>query len=153
MSFIKYIILILFIFITNCSGNKVSNFHGTKGLEAKFEQIKVNETNRNDLIKIIGTPSTISDFDKNKWFYIERNKTNQSLLKFGTQRINKNNILIVELNNVGILKNKKLLNLDDMNDLKFLKTETNKDFKNKDVIYGVFSSLREKINAPLRNRK
>ena len=153
MSFIKYIIFILFIFITNCSGNKVSNFHGTKALEAKFEQIKVNETNKNDLIKIIGTPSTISDFDKNKWFYIERNKTNQSLFKFGAQKINKNNILIVELNNAGILKNKKLLNLDDMNDIKFLKTETNKDFKNKDVIYGVFSSLREKINAPLRNRK
>ena len=127
--------------------------HGTKALEAKFEQIKVNETNKNDLIKIIGSPSTISDFDKNKWFYIERNKTNQSLLKFGAQKINKNNILIVELNNAGILKNKKLLNLDDMNDLKYLKTETNKDFKNKDVIYGVFSSLREKINAPLRNRK
>ena len=153
MSFIKYIIFILFIFITNCSGNKVSNLHGTKALEAKFEQIKVNETNKNDLIKIIGTPSTISDFDKNKWFYIERNKTNQSLFKFGAQKINKNNILIVELNNAGILKNKKLLNLDDMNDLKYLKTETNKDFKNKDVIYGVFSSLREKINAPLRNRK
>ena len=153
MSFIKYIIFILFIFITNCSGNKVSNLHGTKALEAKFEQIKVNETNKNDLIKIIGSPSTISDFDKNKWFYIERNKTNQSLFKFGAQKINKNNILIVELNNAGILKNKKLLNLDDMNDLKYLKTETNKDFKNKDVIYGVFSSLREKINAPLRNRK
>jgi len=153
MSFIKYIIIFLFIFITNCSGNKVSNFHGSKALEVKFEQIKVNETNKNDLIKIIGSPSTISDFDKNKWFYIERNKTNQSLFKFGAQKINKNNILIVEISNAGILKKKKLLNLNDMNDLKYLKTETNKDFKNKDAIYGVFSSLREKINAPLRNRK
>ena len=39
-----------------------------------------------------------------------------------------------------------------MNDLNYLKKETNKEFKNKDFIYGVFSSLREKINAPLRNR-
>ena len=54
MSFIKYIIFILFIFITNCSGNKVSNLHGTKALEAKFEQIKVNETNKNDIIKRLG---------------------------------------------------------------------------------------------------
>ena len=153
MSFIKYIIFIIFIFITNCSGNKVSNYHGSKLLNSKYNLLEVNVTNKNDLIKIIGTPSTISDFDKNKWFYIERNKTNQSLFKFGAQKINKNNILIVELNNAGILKNKKLLNLDDMNDLKYLKTETNKDFKNKDVIYGLFSSLREKINAPLRNRK
>ena len=33
------------------------------------------------LIKIIGPPSTISDFNKNKWFYIERLKTNQSFIK------------------------------------------------------------------------
>ena len=61
-------------------------------------KLKVNKTNKNDLIKIIGPPSTISDFDKNKWFYFERLKTNQSLFKFGTQKIKKNNILIVELN-------------------------------------------------------
>ena len=130
----------------------MSNFHGSKALDLKFEKLIINETNKNDLVRIIGSPSTVSDFDKNKWFYIERNKTNQSIFKFGAQKINKNNILIVELNNAGILKNKKLLNINDMNDLNYLKEETNKEFKNKDFIYGVFSSLREKINAPLRNR-
>ena len=152
MSFIKYTNILIFIFIVNCSGNKVSNFHGSKALDLKFEKLIINETNKNDLVRIIGSPSTVSDFDKNKWFYNERNKTNQSIFKFGTQKINKNNILIVELNNAGILKNKKLLNINDMNDLNYLKKETNKEFKNKDFIYGVFSSLREKINAPLRNR-
>ena len=39
-----------------------------------------------------------------------------------------------------------------MNDLKYLKKTTTKDFKNDDIFYGIFSSLREKINAPLRNR-
>ena len=91
-------------------------------------------------------------FDKNKWFYFERLKTNQSLVKLGTQRIKKNNILVVQLSSSGILKNKKLLNLEDMNDLKYLKKTTTKDFKNDDIFYGIFSSLREKINAPLRNR-
>ncbi len=110
-------------------------------------------TNKNDLIDLIGYPSTISDFNKNKWFYVERKKTNQSLFKFGAQKIIKNNILIVEIDSSGILKDKKLLDLDDMNDIKYLKKTTAKDFQNKDLIYGVFSSLREKINAPLRNRK
>ena len=73
--------------------------------------IKVNATNKNDLIEIIGPPSTISDFNKNIWFYFERLKTNQSLLKLGTQKIKKNNILIVELDNKGILKKKRLLDL------------------------------------------
>ena len=148
----KYIIIILFVFILNCSGNKVTNYHGTKLLSNKYDMIRVNTTNKNDLIEIIGPPSTISDFNKNMWFYFERLKTNQSLLKLGTQKIKKNNILIVELDNKGILKKKRLLDLDDMNDIKYVQTVTTKEFKNENLIYNVFSSLREKINAPLKNR-
>tara|TARA_B100001027_G_scaffold202143_1_gene162691 strand:- start:87 stop:542 length:456 start_codon:yes stop_codon:yes gene_type:complete len=149
----KYILIIIFIFITNCSGNKVTNYHGTKSLEKKFNKITVNKTNKNDLIKIIGQPSSISDFNKNKWFYFERFKTNQSLFKLGVQKIKKNNVLILELNNAGILKSKQIKDINDMNDLDFTKKTTNKDFNNTSVIYGVFSSLREKINAPVRNKK
>ena len=148
----KLLIFIVFIFIINCSGNKVSNYHGSKLLETKYSKIQVNITNKNDLINLIGQPSTKSDFNKNIWFYFERLKSNQSLLKLGTQKIEKNNVLVVELNEKGLLKNKKLYNLDDMNDLKFLKEVTNKEFKNKNVFYGVLISLREKINAPMRNR-
>ena len=136
----------------NCSGNKVSNYHGNKLLSSKYDIIEVNVTNKNDLIRIIGPPSTISDFNENLWFYFERLKTNQSLLKLGSQKIKKNNILIVELNNKGILKSKRILDLDDMNDIEYIKTVTTKEFKNDNFIYGIFSSLREKINAPLRNR-
>ena len=131
----------------------MTNYHGAKSLDIKFDQIQVNITNKNDLIKIFGPPSTISDFNKNKWIYFERLKTNQSLVKLGAQKIKKNNILIVELSNSGILKEKKLLNIEDMNDLKYLKETTDKEFKNSDMLYGVISSLREKINAPLKNRK
>ena len=153
MFFINYIYVFLFIIIVNCSGNKVTNYHGAKSLDIKFDQIQVNITNKNDLIKIFGPPSTISDFNKNKWIYFERLKTNQSLVKLGAQKIKKNNILIVELSNSGILKEKKLLNIEDMNDLKYLKETTDKEFKNSDMLYGVISSIREKINAPLKNRK
>ena len=153
MIVIKYFYIFIFIIIINCSGNKVSNYHGQKSLEAKFDQLKINITNKNDIIKKIGPPSIISEFNNNKWFYVERLKTNQSLLKFGAQKIKKNNILIVELNKSGILINKKLLNIEDMNDLKYVKKETLKEFENEDVLYDVFSSLREKINAPIRNKK
>ena len=153
MSFIKLFYLLIFIIIVNCSGNKVSNYHGVKSLDAKFEIIQLNTTNKNDLINLIGPPSFKSDFNNNKWFYLERQKTNQSLFKLGAQKIKKNNILIVELNPSGILINKKLLNLNDMNDIKYLNAETNKEFKNKNAFYDALSSLREKVNAPLRNKK
>ena len=149
----KLLYLILLIFIVNCSGNKVSNYHGSKILEDKFNKIETNQTNKNDLVKLIGPPSTISDFDKNKWYYFERLKTNQSLLKLGTQKIIKNNILIVEIDSSGILISKKLLNLNDMNDLKYLKKTTKKDFEQDNFMYNIFSSLREKINAPAKKLK
>ena len=146
----KYLIIIFFIFILNCSGNKVTNYHGAKLLSSKYDLIKVNVTNKNDLVEIIGPPSTISDFNKNIWFYFERLKTNQSLLKLGTQKIKKNNILVVNLNEYGIVSDKKILDLNNMNDVKFLKDITQKDFKENDYIYKLFSSIREKINSPVK---
>ena len=153
MFVIKFLYFIIFIITVNCSGNKVSNYHGVKSLDVKFSELKLNTTNKNDLYKIVGPPSFKSDFNKNKWFYIERLRSNQSIFKFGTQKIKKNNVLIVELSKDGLLINKKILNLNDMNDVKYLKTQTDKEFQNKTVLYDVFSSLREKINAPIRSKK
>jgi len=148
----KILILFIFLFTLNCSTNKVSKNHGFKSLETKFEKIVINQTNKNDIIDLIGSPSTKSDFNKNKWFYIERRKTNQSLIKLGYKKIEKNDILMVEFNNRGILKNKKIFNLKDMNKIKYLKSLTQKEFKQKNFMYNIFSSFREKINAPARNR-
>ena len=148
----KILILFLFLFTLNCSANKVSKNHGFKSLETKFEKIVINQTNKNDIIDLIGSPSTKSDFNKNKWFYIERRKTSQSLFKLGQKKIEKNNILMVEFNNRGILKNKKIFDMDDMNEIKYIKSLTHKEFKQNNFLYDVFSSLREKINAPVRNR-
>tara|TARA_B100000965_G_scaffold80464_1_gene64116 strand:+ start:488 stop:949 length:462 start_codon:yes stop_codon:yes gene_type:complete len=144
--------ILLLLFTLNCSPNKVSNNHGFISLQSKFEKIIINKTNKNDILNIIGPPSSVSSFDENKWFYIQRIKKNQSLLKLGVKKIDKNNILVVRFNNKGILSNKKILNISDMNDIKFSKDITEKEFKQNDLLFKVFSSLREKANAPTRNR-
>ena len=149
----KYLYIIILFFVINCSGNKVSNHHGSKLLYSKYDKIQINVTNKNDLIKIIGPPSSISTFNKNKWFYIERVKTNLSIFKLGKQKIKTNNILILEINQYGILENKSIINIDEMNNIKFVKTTTTKDFEDKNLLYDVFSSLREKINAPVRKKQ
>ena len=148
----KILILFIFLFTLNCSTNKVSKNHGFKSLETKFEKIVINQTNKNDIIDLIGPPSTKSDFNKNKWFYIERRKTNQSLIKLGKKKIEKNNILMVEFNNRGILKNKKIFDMNDMNEIKYVKSLTQKEFKQNNFLYNIFTSFREKMNAPARNR-
>jgi len=148
----KILFIFLLLITLSCSTNKVSDNHGFISLQEKFEKITINQTNKNDILKVIGPPSSISNFDNNKWFYIQRNKTNQSLLKLGIKKIDKNNILIVEFNNKGILSDKKILNLDNMNDIKLVKEVTEKDFKKNDAMYKIFSSVREKINAPSKKR-
>ena len=144
--------IFLFLFTLNCSSNKVSNNHGFKSLQEKFKKITINKTNKNDMLKIVGPPSSVSNFNKNKWFYIERMKTNQTIFKLGIKKIDKNNILIVEFNNKGILKDKKILKLNDMNDIKYVKAITEKEFKQNNILFNILSSLREKANAPAKNR-
>tara|TARA_Y100000590_G_scaffold294249_1_gene331546 strand:- start:369 stop:833 length:465 start_codon:yes stop_codon:yes gene_type:complete len=149
----KILIIALFLLTLNCSSNKLSKNHGHRSLDLKFEKIIINETNKNDIIDIIGPPSVKSSFNTNKWIYIERKNTNQTLFKLGIKKIENNNILIVEFTDRGLLKDKKLLDLNDMNDLKYAKNITQKEFKNNSFIYDIFSSMREKINAPSRKTR
>ena len=144
--------LFLLLFLFNCSSEKMTNNHGFTSLQAKYEKIIINKSNKNDILSIIGPPSSISSFDKNKWFYIQRAKTNQSLFKLGIKKIDKNNVLVVTFNKKGILKDKAILDINNMNDVKFVKEITNKEFKQNDFLFKLFSSFREKANAPTRNR-
>ena len=149
----KYIFLLfIFFFTLNCSINKVTNTHGVRLIDKKFDKILLNKYNKNDIRKIIGPPSSISKFD-NIWFYIERKKTNQSLLKLGKKKISSNNILILEFNDLGLVKNKRIFDINDMNDLEIAKKITQKNFSQDNLVYNVLSTLREKINAPTRRKK
>ena len=121
-------------------------------MQEKYDKIIINKTNKNDILKILGPPSTISNFDENKWFYIQTKKENQSLLKLGIKKIEKNNVLIISFNNKSILDDKKILKLSDMNNIKYVKDITEKDYKQNNTIYKILSSLREKANSGVRNR-
>ena len=149
----KYISFIfIFFFTLNCSINKVSNTHGFRFIEKKYDEILLNKTNKNDIRNSIGPPSSISKFG-DTWFYIERRKTNQSLFKLGKKKISSNNIIVLEFNNMGMVSKKKLLDLSNMNDLKIAEKMTEKKFSQDNMIYNVLTTLREKINAPTRRKK
>tara|TARA_S200000501_G_scaffold364985_1_gene397830 strand:+ start:488 stop:940 length:453 start_codon:yes stop_codon:yes gene_type:complete len=147
-----FIILFIFFFTLNCSINKVSNSHGFSSVERKIDKIEINKSNKNDVRKIIGPPSSKSSFNE-IWLYLERKKTNQSLFKLGKKNISKNNILIIEFSNMGLVKEKTLLDLNDMNDIKIAEKKTKKKFSQDNFVYNILSTLRDKINAPTRQRK
>ena len=88
---------------------EVSEIHGVPFLEKKQASLIVNKSNKNDIKKILGNPSTKSKFDNDIWIYIERKQTQSALKNLGKMKINENNVLVLEINNYGILKKKKLL--------------------------------------------
>ena len=145
-------LFILFFFTLNCSVNKVSNTHGYRFLETKSSKILINKTNKNDVKRLIGPPSSVSSFN-DIWLYVERKKTNQSIYKLGKKKISKNNILILEFNSMGLVSSKKFLKLNDMNDIKIAEKETNKRFKNDNKIYDILSTLRNKLNQTSQRKK
>ena len=104
----KKVLLFIFIivFISNCSLNKVIQHHGVHNLENKQAKLKINESNKNDIKMIIGPPSTKSKFDNEVYIYIERKTSSSKLIRFGKKRLITNNVLILDINNKGILISK-----------------------------------------------
>ena len=151
MNKILYIILISFI-VSNCSLKPVVKHHGVPFLEKKQSSLIVNKSNKNDIKKILGNPSTTSKFDNDIWIYIERKQTQSRLKNLGKMKIFKNDVLILEIDNYGILKKKNFYNKDDMKDIEISKTTTETGFDKSSFIYDFMSSMRQKINDPLGQR-
>ena len=145
-------IIFLSLIVANCSFKKVVKHHGVPFLEKKQTFLTVNESNKNDIIKQLGNPSTTSKFDNDVWIYIERKQTQSQLRNLGKMKITKNNVLVLEIDNYGILKKKSFFNKEDMNKLKIVELTTNTGLKKDTFIYSFMSSMRQKINDPLGSR-
>ena len=150
----KNIIVLLGIFLTiaNCSMEKPINHHGVHKLELKEKKLIINETNKNDIIKILGSPSANSKFDAEILFFIERKISNKSILTLGKKIIITNNVLVVELDKYGILKKKDLYDLTKMQKVKFSKNTTEVEYAKNSFVYDFLSSMRQKVNDPLNKR-
>ena len=130
----------------------VVKHHGVPFLEKKQAYLNINESNKNDIKKLLGNPSTKSKFDNDVWIYIERKQTQSKLKNLGKMKIFKNDVLVLEIDNYGILKKKNFYNIDDMNDIKIVEATTEAGFKRNSFIYDFMSSMRQKINDPLGKR-
>ena len=149
----NFCLIILLIFISNCSLNKVVKHHGVHFLDKKQQKLILNSTNKNDILDTLGPPSTESTFDNDVWIYIERKETKSTITTLGRRKLMVNNVLILEINDKGVLVNKEFLNKDDMNAIKFSKRKTNVISSKDSFIYEFLSSLRQKINDPLGTKK
>ena len=151
MKFIIY--SISFIFILSCSFNKVVKHNGVHFLEKKHEKLVINSSNKNDVLKLLGEPSTKSTFDNDVWIYIERKVSTGKIYYLGKEKLIVNNVLVLELNNMGLVASKKLYKKDDMNKLTFAENSTDPKYRKRSFVYDFLSSMRQKINDPLGKRK
>ena len=147
------ILLLSFTILNSCGFKKRVDHHGVHLLKKKSEKIIIAETNKNDIVKLLGPPSTISNFDNDLYFYIERKITTKPLIKLGKQKILENNVLIIEIDNRGIASKKEFYNLNKMKKLKIVSAETTVDYDKQSFIYDFLSSMRQKVNDPLGKRK
>jgi len=144
----KIIIIIIFLLLSNCQRNPVINTHGVPFLDIKQKNLIIKKTNKNDVKKILGQPSTVAIFDNSIWIYIERTRTRGNLLKFGQNVTSKNNVLALEFDEYGILIKKDFYNKNQINKINFTKNTTDTITREKNFIYSFLSSLRQKINKP-----
>ena len=148
-----FLILLIFLIISNCTLKKVVKKHGVRNLEIKQNELIINKSNINDIKNILGPPSSKSTFDNDLYFFIEREITNKSILKLGQRKLLTNNVLILELDNRGILVKKEFYNINKMNDIDFSKLDTEQKYTKRSFVYDFLSSMRQKINDPLGKRK
>ena len=151
MKYITY--LLIFFLFTSCSFDKVVKKHGVRNLEKKQEKLIIFETNKNDIRKILGPPSSTSTFDNDLWIFIEREITHEKLLKLGKEKLIKNNVLFLEINSQGVLVKKTLYNINEMNEQELSDLSTESKYTKKSFVYDFLSSMRQKINDPLGKRK
>ena len=130
----------------------VVKHRGVPFLEKKQDSLVVNKSNKNDIRKILGAPSTKSKFNNDVWIYIERKQTQSNIRNLGRMKIFQNDVLVLELDEYGILKKKNFYNKDDMEKIKIAEASTEAVFERNSFIYNFMSSMRQKINDPLGQR-
>ena len=140
-----YFLAFILIFIVGCKQNEVIKTHGIAYLEKREKLIVVKESNKNDVIGILGQPATKGMVNDNLWIYIERTITRGKLLKLGRNYLKKNNVLVLEFDKYGILNKKEFYKKDQMNKLSFSKQVTENEIRKENFIHSFLSSVRQKM--------
>lgn len=135
----------MFLILIGCQLQEPTKTHGILFLENRSNQLTVQKNNKNDVLKLIGSPHSRSFNDEDEWIYIERVLTKGSFHKLGQNVIKSNNVLVLSFNKYGILNSKNFLNQGDLNQLSFSKSITDNDLSKKSFVESFLSSIKSKM--------
>jgi len=143
----KLIYICFLLILSSCARHDVVKTHGITYLDKREKLIVVNESNKNDAIEILGHPATKGMTDDNLWIYIERTKSKGKLLKLGRANLDKNNVLVLEFDYSGIVKDKKFYDKENMKKIAFVEGMTENEIKRENFVYSFLSSIRQKMQS------
>ena len=139
------LLLILFFILIGCKLQEPTKSHGILFLENRSNQLVVKKDNKNDVIKLFGSPHSKSFNNDDEWIYIERVLTKGSFHKLGQNVVKSNNVLVLSFNKYGIINQKKFLDQSDLNKLSFSKDITDNDLNKRSFVESFLSSIKSKM--------
>ena len=155
MSFIKkfhnnLLYLLVFIILISCKLQEPLKTHGIIFLENRSQKLVLNKSNKNDVIRIMGRPHIKEDEINQSWIYLERILTKGKYHKLGRHILKENNVLVLNFDKYGVLKNKQFLKKEDLKKLEFSQKITENELTQKSFVQKFLQSIKQKMYSNQR---
>jgi len=139
-------LVLICLFLFSCSLTPNIKVSGVANLEKKQEVLVIGVSNKNDVISYLGESILKEPPGDDSWAYIETSEVKNI---FGKKKIIKNNVLLLEFNQRGVLTGKHILNINDINKLDLDKDITNTNALNDSFSKKFFGSMRKRLQNKL----
>lgn len=137
--------MLVFIILISCKLQEPLKTHGIIFLENRSQKLVLNQSNKNDVIRIMGRPHIKEDEINQSWIYLERILSKGKYHKLGRHILKENNILVLNFDKYGVLKNKKFLKKEDLKKLEFSQKITENELTQKSFVQKFLQSIKQKM--------
>ena len=142
--------LLIFIILIGCKLQEPLKTHGIIFLENRSQKLVLNKSNKNDVIRIMGRPHIKEDEINQSWIYLERILSKGKYHKLGRHILKENNVLVLNFDKYGVLKNKQLLKKEDLKKLEFSQKITENELTQKSFVQKFLQSIKQKMYSNRR---
>ena len=97
------------------------NIRGYVADPESVEAIEAGQYTQEDVLALLGTPSTVSTFDDRKWYYIGHKSTQ---FAFQHPDVLERNVLVVSFDDTGYVSYKQIYSLADGREIELIERET-----------------------------
>ena len=108
------IFIIILLFLSSCISH--TEYSGYSLEEKKLSELEVNKSSKQQVLEILGNPSTVSSFNNNEWYYISAIKEYTS---FFQPKVLEQKSFLLTFNNDDILISINSYDRTQMNKIKF----------------------------------